>query len=711
MTPRVTVVVRPWLPRAIAAVALSVALLLGLAGCALVLSFDYDTSIATLDAGPTEDPDHGEAIRSDADVTLYAVGGTVDGADRGVPITVRVNGASQALGDGPFSFPAVVADGGDYTVTVDADAVYACTVERGRGTVRHADVTDVAVHCISADAALESLSVSAAPLSPLFEPALRVYTVGPVAVSLSGAAPTATVTATPKDARAKIAVDGTELAAGTPSSPITLKAGATPVDVRVTAVDGTVVHYALSILGANTEYVKPSNTHNNAKFGASIALSTDTLVVGASDDKTSALGDGGPGGPFTSDGQGSALVFTHASGAWSQQAFLHSSSNRGSAFGSSVALSGETVAIGAPYDSSHATGVGGNPNDSSAQTSGAVFVFTRSGATWTQQAYVKASNTRPGAHFGYAVALDGDTLAVGAIDESSNATGIDGDESSTSAFGAGAVYVFVRTDTTWTQQAYIKASNTRADAKFGTAIALHGDTLVVGSPGESSNARGVDGDAADTSMPNAGAVYVFTRSGSTWSQQAYVKASNTTRDYHFGDAVALEYDTMVVGSFGEASSAKGVGGNQADKTALYAGAAYVFTRFGTWSQTAYLKASNTHEHAWFGKSVTVRGPIVVVGARQEGSNATGIGGNENDASLSVAGAAYVFERSGPTFVQQAYVKATNTKSYAAFGISVAYRGGVLAVGAEGESSSATGLNGDQTNVAAPSSGAAYLYYF
>jgi hypothetical protein len=128
-----------------------------------------------------------------------------------------------------------------------------------------------------------------------------------------------------------------------------------------------------------------------------------------------------------------------------------------------------------------------------------------------------------------AVSVDGNTLAVGAPNEASAATGIDGNEADNSASMAGAVYVFTRAGTTWSQQAYIKASNTRSGALFGVAVALSADgsTLAVGSRLESSAATGINGNEADTSATGAGAVYVYIRAGTTWSQQAYVKASNT----------------------------------------------------------------------------------------------------------------------------------------------------------------------------------------
>ena len=131
-------------------------------------------------------------------------------------------------------------------------------------------------------------------------------------------------------------------------------------------------------------------------------------------------------------------------------------------------------------------------------------------------------------------------------------------------------------DPTWTQQAYLKASNTGAGDLFGYSVAVAGDTIVVGAHGEDSNATGVGGNQADNNASGSGAAYVFTRTGVTWTQQAYLKASNTGGSDFFGLSVAVAGDTIVVGAYGEGSNATGVGGNQADDSATNAGAAYVF---------------------------------------------------------------------------------------------------------------------------------------
>ncbi len=233
----------------------------------------------------------------------------------------------------------------------------------------------------------------------------------------------------------------------------------------------------------------------------------------------------------------------------------------------------------------------------------------------SQQAYVKAVNTGAGDNFGHAVAMSGSTLVIGAPNEAGNAVGVNGDTLNNSLNGAGAVYVFTRSGTTWTQQAYLKASNTGEQDQFGAAVAIAGETIVVGAPREASGALGVNGNQADNTTAGAGAAYVFVRNGTTWTQQAYLKASNTGADDLFGTAVAITGDTVVVGAYQEDSNATGANGTQSDNSAGNAGAAYVFTRSGTtWTQQAYLKASNTQAGDRFGQAVALSGDTLAFGA-------------------------------------------------------------------------------------------------
>jgi hypothetical protein len=354
--------------------------------------------------------------------------------------------------------------------------------------------------------------------------------------------------------------------------------------------------------------------------------------------------------------------------------------------------------------------VNGDQSDDSTAGAGAVYVFRRSGATWAQEAYLKASNPAVDDAFGSSLSLSGDTLAVGAPYESSSATGVDGDQTNDDALYAGAVYVFRRTGTEWVQEAYVKASNTGAEDYFGSAVALGPDLLAVGAPGEDSNATGVDGNQASNTSSYAGAVYVFRRSGTEWAQEAYVKASNTGSGDQFGDSLSLSGDTLAVGAFEEDGAATGVNGDESSNAATYAGAVYVLRRGASaWAQEAYVKASNTGSGDRFGRSVSVAGDLMVVGADQEDSGAIGIGGDGADNSASNAGAAYVFRRDGTSWAQQAYLKASNTGVSDRFGWAAAAWGDAVVVAAFGEDSNATGIDPSQADESASDAGAAYLY--
>ncbi|MFN7206742.1 MAG: FG-GAP repeat protein [Burkholderiales bacterium] len=317
------------------------------------------------------------------------------------------------------------------------------------------------------------------------------------------------------------------------------------------------------------------NAEANDGFGTSVALSNDgnTLAVGASREDSNATIIGGNQSDNSATDSGAAYVFLRSGTTWDIEAYIKASNTGANdGFGTSVALSndGNALAVGAPGQ------------DDTATDSGGAYVFARSVATWSQEAFVKASNPDAQDAFGHSLALSGDgsTLAVGAYREASNATVIGGDQSNNSASDSGAVYVFLRSGTTWNQQAYVKASNTQADDQFGWALALSsdGNTLVVGARYEDSNATGVGGDQTNNTPTNSGAAYAFVRSGGTWAQRSYVKASNTGSGDQFAWSLALSADgnTLAVGANNEDSNATGVGGNPDDDSVSNSGAAYLY---------------------------------------------------------------------------------------------------------------------------------------
>jgi hypothetical protein len=460
-------------------------------------------------------------------------------------------------------------------------------------------------------------------------------------------------------------------------------------------------------LAIQQAYLKGAVSETEESFGFAVAVSGDTVVVGAYGEDGSANGVNGAHNNGLM-GSGAAYVFVRSGAGWTQQAYLKAS-NPGIAdyFGYAVAISGDTAVVGSVCEDGSSTGVNG-ADDNSTDDAGAAYVFVRSGTTWTQQAYLKASNTGSYDYFGLSVAVVGDTVVVGAGNEDGSATGVNGVEDN-NAGDAGAAYVFVRSGTTWTQQAYLKASNAEANDNFGVSVGISGDSVVVGARYESSGATQVDGNQADNSVMYAGAAYVFVRSGTTWAQQAYLKASNAQESDFFGYSVAVSGDTAVVGALAEDSNATQVDGNQADNRAPRAGAAYVFVRSGTtWSQQAYLKASNAEANDNFGVSVGISGDSLVVGAVYESGSAAGVNGNAFDNSCGTSGAAYVFARSGTTWTQQAYLKASNPGVADYFGNTVAVSDDTIVIGAYTEDGSATGVNGANNNLVL-NAGAAYVF--
>jgi hypothetical protein len=393
----------------------------------------------------------------------------------------------------------------------------------------------------------------------------------------------------------------------------------------------------------------------------------------------------------------------------SQQAYLKASNTDGADGFFVVAVSGNTVAVGAQFEDSSTTGINSVP-DEGENNSGAVYVFSLTGGLWVQEAYIKASNTSLSDEFGAAIALDGDTLVVGAAEEDSDAVGIDDDGSNDNRAASGAAYVFTRTNGVWSQQAFLKASNPDVADRFGKSVAVDGDTVVVGAINEDSNETGASGTGDDDSLIDPGAAYVFHRSGTTWSQEAYLKASNTEALDHFGNAVAVDGDTVLVAAKDEDSGATGVGGNQASNASGSSGAVYVFTRSGSaWAQQAYLKASNTFTADLFGHRVAISGDTAAIAALSEDSDADGVDGDQTNNGAFNSGAVYVFNRSGTTWSQQAYIKATNSDASDSFGFSLDIDGNDLIVGAHQEDGNAVGINRNQATNDDTESGAAYVY--
>ncbi len=420
-------------------------------------------------------------------------------------------------------------------------------------------------------------------------------------------------------------------------------------------------------------YLKASNNEEVYDFGGSVAVSGDTVVVGAYVEDSPATGvnsvlSKAAFGSGTETISAAAYVFVLSGGTWSQQACIKVSNTGSSNLGStSVAISGDTIVVKG--------------------LRGPAYVFVRSGGIWSQQAFLKSNNNEEFNESSDSVAISGDTVVVGAMESA---------------------YVFVRSGGIWSQQAYLKASNSEWSDGFGTSVAVSDNTIVVGAYGESSSTTGVN-SVPNKALYGSGAAYVFVRSGAQWSQQAYLKASNSGFNL-FGTSVAVSGNTVVVGAYTEASSTRGVN-SVPNEAAFGSGAAYVFVRSGgTWRQQAYLKASNTGTEDSFGFSVAVSGDTVVVGAYGESSSTTGLNGNQANNRAGDSGAAYVFTRSGGRWNQQAYLKASNTGPSDRFGGFVAISGSTIISGASQEDSSTSGINTVPSDTGtANDSGAAYIF--
>jgi hypothetical protein len=334
---------------------------------------------------------------------------------------------------------------------------------------------------------------------------------------------------------------------------------------------------------------------------------------------------------------------------WSQQAKLQSADiAAGDTFGYSVSISndGNTAIAGAWGE------------DTTASRAGSVYIFTRSGTTWTQQAKLQASDAATNNFLGWSVSIsdDGNTAIAGA-------RSADHDPWVTNS---GAAYIFTRSGITWSQQAKLEASDIEADDSFGWSVSISGDgdTVIIGAPDE------------DISLPNeynSGSAYIFTRSGTSWSQQAKIRSTDIATQDQFGYSVSIsnDGDTAIIGAHYE------------DPIPFNSGAAYIFTRSGTnWSQQAKLVASDAANGDQFGKSVYISG---------DGNTAIS-GAYLEDTTASNAGSAYIFTRSGASWSQQAKIQAEDADASDAFGqtVSISNDGNTAVISATADEEAGAG---------------------
>ncbi|WP_444916651.1 histidine kinase [Microbulbifer sp. JMSA003] len=437
-------------------------------------------------------------------------------------------------------------------------------------------------------------------------------------------------------------------------------------------------------------YFKAGNAEAGDQFGWSVAISDDgsTIAVGATGEDSNELNEFNN----AASGSGAVYIFDYGEDGWVYRAVLKALEvESGAAFGSAVSLSGDgnTLAVGAYKEN-------GEDDNFSA---GAVHIFTREDLEWTHSAKLRADNHGYYDFFGRALSLSGNgtTLAVAAPYEDSSATGVNSGPDNDEALDSGAVYIFQYSGVEWSQEAYLKASDSNSNMDFGSSVSLSddGSILAVGAIGGSGG---------------RGATYIFSNNGG-WAQQQLLTADSASVGDRFGWDVSFSGDgsLLAVGAPLQAGASE----DPDDRDGFNNGAVYLFSyEEDSWYQSAYLKASNTDEDDAFGTSISLNndGSLLAVGA-QESSAGVGFYADSTDNSASRAGAAYMYSMVDGQWIESTYLKANNTDERDYFGTSIALSGDgdTLVVGAPEEQGSDTGLMADPDLNDADAAGAIYVY--
>ena len=355
------------------------------------------------------------------------------------------------------------------------------------------------------------------------------------------------------------------------------------------------VFYKATSSWAQQAYLKPTYSDDDDQFGAFGALDIsdngNIVAVGAIYEDSGETGFTGTGNDNTSGDAGAAYIFTRSSSVWQQTQYIKAdNTDAGDNFGK-LSLSGDglTLVVSAFNEDSSTQGIDTTHNNS-ATDAGAMYVFVYDGTDWTQEAYIKASNAEADDEFGgdesLVISKDGLTIAVAAGGEDSNALGLSDvstEGADNSSQSSSAVYVFRKESDSWSQEAYIKSDHNNDNlfgGKRGLALNKTGTSLAIGTIWNSSSNSGVTSDSNNSgSLTQAGAVYFYTKSGSSWAKTSFLKAPNTGSSDQFGISVAMDETgaTMVVGAALESSNATGVAGTgQTNNGASGAGAVYVY---------------------------------------------------------------------------------------------------------------------------------------
>jgi len=346
------------------------------------------------------------------------------------------------------------------------------------------------------------------------------------------------------------------------------------------------------------------------------------------------------------------LSFTLLSAADWKQITKIVASDRGSEdyFSKDVAISGNYAIVGA-YREDHDVSGGNVMHDA-----GAAYIFQFDGTGWVEMQKLVASDREVEDFFGYCVDICGDYAIVGAHQH--DAGGI---------YYAGAAYVFYFDGASWIEQDKLVAIDREPGDHFGYSVALTEDRAVIGAIYEDDNEFGAD------SIAQAGSAYIFSRSGSSWSQLEKIYASDRGEDDRFGHKVAISGSYIVVSTPFEDHDEDSL------NYEVQAGAAYVFYHevYG-WEEQQKLVASDRDAGDYFGFSVDIDGDVVVVGAYMEDHGAGGSDYKEK------AGSAYIYARSGSTWTEQQKIIGSERWVSDFFGRDVSIDGDYIVVGADGE---------------------------
>ena len=358
-------------------------------------------------------------------------------------------------------------------------------------------------------------------------------------------------------------------------------------------------------------------------FGMTVDIDGNTAAVGAS------------GFRFSDFPLPVVCVYTREAANWTKEQCLSEEDeapNSDDGYGV-IAVSGNTLVVGAAFDVTN--GVIG----------GAVYVYVRDGHTWSLQQKLFASDRANFDQFGIAVDVVGDTIVVGAHG--------DNDE----GFQTGAVYVFRRNGTTWTEEQKLKASDAAPDSAFGSSVALSEQTIAIGAPSESSGAL------------SSGAVYVFVNDGTSWQQQGNIKANSAMNNQQLGSTVSVSGDTIVAAAPGELI------GEPADdfNNVLSKGAVYIFERTGTsWDHQKRFFERDRNRTGGFAVRAAIDGDTIIVGDPTY------------DAGARFTGAVYVFERKGNGWSLKHTLAANDGQFLQAMGFSIAVSGDTVIAGTQSQ---------------------------